>query len=101
MFEYMYTSTDNSVIGYVKSDDIIIPVREKKNTSKNIRYIKSVHKGIIDFVQRYKRLTGEYASRLFIDQSLVNELIGHCLEKNSIEELFSGFEESADTTHGY
>lgn len=101
MFEYMYTSTDNSVIGYVKSDDIIIPVREKKNTSKNIRYIKSVHKGIIDFVQRYKKLTGEYASRLFIDQSLVNELIGHCLEKNSIEELFSGFEESADTTHGY
>lgn len=101
MFEYMFTSTDNSVIGYKKNNEVIEPVRENKDITVNNKYVREVHEGILDFVNLYKERTGEYLYKIHIGSNLTYRLMSSFIERNNKDKVFPGFNESKSTVHGY
>ncbi|MCR4791485.1 MAG: HAD-IA family hydrolase [Lachnospiraceae bacterium] len=101
MFEYMYTSTDNSVIGYSKENGAIEPIRENKDITLNNDYVRDVHAGIMDFVNLFKERTEDYLKKIHISSNLSYLLISSFAEKNSKDEVFPGFNEDKSTVHGY
>lgn len=101
MFEYMYTSTDNSVIGYRKIDGVVEPVRESKDISLNNKYVNEVHDGIIDFINLYRNIMGDYTDIIHFSSNLTYRLMSSFIERNDKDKVFYGFNESKSTVHGY
>lgn len=101
MYEYMFTSTDNSVIGYQNKDGVIEPIRENRDISLNNKYVGDVHNGIMDFVNLYKERTGGYLDKIHISSNIANLLMSTFLKKYSKDNVFPEFNENKTTVHGY
>ena len=101
MLEYMYTSTDYSVLGYLEENGEIIINRENRDISVNNQYVEEIHQGIMDYVIKYQTLLGDYSNHIHIDSSFSYGLLRSCLKRVSIKDLFEGFNEDSNTVHGY
>lgn len=101
MFEYMFTSTDNSVIGYSRNNGVVEPVRENKDITVNNKYVTDVHEGILDFIKIYKDRTGDYFDKIHIGPDFAYELLTSFIDRNGIDKIFPGFNEAPNTVHGY
>ena len=101
MFEYMFTSTDNSVIGYKKNEKKIEVIREERDISNNITYINEMHNGIMDFIKKYNNVMLHYNGTFTFSPDLINRLFRKCMKNNNIKDLFPNFNESNGTVHGF
>lgn len=58
-FEYLFTSTQSSLLGYKFNDDGSVGFRFSKNIVPNKAQIEAMQKGMQDFVQQYKEYSWE------------------------------------------
>ena len=101
MLEFMYSSLDNSVIGYCKNNNQIEIIRENRDIALNNKYISDMHEGINDFALTYNKIMQGYKDKIVFSPELSIKLLRNCMRKYNIKKLFPNFNESNGTVHGY
>ena len=101
MLEFMYTSTENSVLGYKLSEGGVSIVREERDTKNNNFMIEEIHNGIRYFAYRYKNILGSLFDHVYINSNVSFIPLLNLMNNIKPSKLFKNFSESDETIHGY